>query len=67
MSDNDKLAVQWQERLRRHDQTLVAAVVSVLLLYLIGLVAVIRSAFRPLEDNLKTRRLKNSRTGNHEP
>jgi hypothetical protein len=34
----------------------------VLLLYLIGLVAIIRSAFQPRENNLKTlpRRLKDS-------
>jgi len=40
----------------------VTAIVSVLLLYLIGLVALIRLAFRPMEDNLKTlqRRLKDS-------
>jgi hypothetical protein len=50
---------EWRNCLRTHDRTLVTAIVSVLLLYLIGLVAVIRSAFRPLEDNLKTRRLKN--------
>jgi hypothetical protein len=44
---------EWRERLRAHDRTLLTAIVSVLLLYLIGLVAVIRSAFRPREDNLK--------------
>ena len=44
-----------------HDRTLVTAIVSVLLLYLIGLVALIRLAFR-MEDDLKTlqRRLKDS-------
>jgi hypothetical protein len=53
---------KWGRRLRPHDRTLLTAVAGVLLLYLIGLVAVIRSAFRPLEDNLKTlqRRLKDS-------
>jgi hypothetical protein len=52
----------WRNRLPAHDRTLLTAIVSVLLLYLIGLVAVIRVAFRPPEDNLKTlqRRLKDS-------
>jgi hypothetical protein len=52
----------WRKRLRTHDRTLVTAIVSVLLLYLIGLVALMRLAFRPMEDNLKTlqRRLKDS-------
>jgi len=57
---------EWRKRLRTHDRTLVTAIASVLLLYLIGLVAVIRSAFRPLDDNLKTRRLKDSHAGNDE-
>jgi hypothetical protein len=53
---------EWRKRLDVHDRTLVTAIVSVLLLYLIGLVAIIRSAFRPLEDNPKTlqKRLKDS-------
>ena len=42
---------EWRETLPAHDRTLVRAIVSVLLLYLIGLVAVIRSAFRPMGDN----------------
>jgi hypothetical protein len=52
----------WRKRLHAQDRTFLTAIVSVLLLYLIGLVAVIRIAFRPLEDNLKTvqRRLKDS-------
>ena len=53
---------EWRKRLDVHDRTLVTAIVSVLLVYLIGLVAIIRSAFRPLEDNPKTlqKRLKDS-------
>ena len=53
---------QWRKRLRAHDRTLLTAVVSVLLLYLIGLVALIRLVFQPMEHNLKTlqRRLKDS-------
>jgi hypothetical protein len=53
---------EWRKTLPAHDRTLVTAIVSVLLLYLIGLVAIIRSAFRPRENNLKTlpRRLKDS-------
>ena len=53
---------KWRKRLHAPDRTLLTAIVSMLLLYLIGLVAVIRVAFRPLEDNLKTlpRRLKDS-------
>jgi len=53
---------EWRKTLSAHDRTLVTAIVSVLLLYLIGLVAIIRSAFRPRENNLKTlpRRLKDS-------
>jgi len=53
---------EWRKPLPAHDRTLVRAIVSVLLLYLIGLVAIIRSAFRPLENNPKSsqRRLKDS-------
>ena len=53
---------EWRKPLPAHDRTLVRAIVSVLLLYLIGLVAIIRSAFRPMGDNPKNlqRRLKDS-------
>ena len=53
---------EWPQRLRAHARTLVTAVVGVLLLYLIGLVALIRLVFQPMEHNLKTlqRRLKDS-------
>jgi hypothetical protein len=53
---------EWRKTLPAHDRTLVTAIVSVLLLYLIGMVAIIRAAFRPRENNLKTlpRRLKDS-------
>jgi len=47
---------EWRKRLDMHDRTLATTVVSVLLLYLIGLVALIRLAFRPMQDNLKTSR-----------
>ena len=53
---------QWRKPQPAQDRTLARAIASVLLLYLIGLVAIIRSAFRPLEDNPKTlqKRLKDS-------
>jgi hypothetical protein len=53
---------EWRKRLHGRDRTWLTVIVRVLLLYLIGLVAVIRVAFRPPEDNLKTlqRRLKDS-------
>jgi hypothetical protein len=53
---------EWRKRLGVHDRTLATTIVSVLLLYLIGLVALIRLAFHPIGDNLKTfqRRLKDS-------
>jgi hypothetical protein len=53
---------EWHKPLPANDRTLATAIVSVLLLYLIGLVALIRSAFRPMEADLTTlqRRLKDS-------
>jgi len=46
----------WRKRVSVHDRALVTTIVSVLLLYLVGLVALIRLAFRPMEDNPKTLR-----------
>ena len=53
---------EWRKRLGVHDRTLATTIVSVLLLYLIGLVALMRLAFRPTGGNLQTfqRRLKDS-------
>jgi hypothetical protein len=53
---------QWRKPQPAQDRTLARAIASVLLLYLIGLVAIIRSAFRPMGDNLENlpRRLKDS-------
>jgi hypothetical protein len=59
---------EWRKSLPAHDRTLLTVIVSVLLLYLIGLVAIIRSAFRPLEDNPKNlqKRLKDSGHSNND-
>jgi hypothetical protein len=53
---------EWRKRLPAHDRTLATTIVSVVLLYLIGLVALIRLAFRPMQGDLKglQKRLKDS-------